>query len=107
MAAAKEEQRSSFRSVTIRSPLRLVSSAVLAALLLATAGAAWTTHLVVRDQERRLLTQRTAEVALALSDSIDALPGPLTDLGGILRASGGSVSEFDRAAQSASATGPT
>ena len=86
------------QEVTRRFPLRIVSATVLVVLVGASLAAAWGTRALVRSQERRLLTQRTSEVALVLNQSIAAIPQSLAGLGTTLQDTGGSITDFDRAA---------
>jgi hypothetical protein len=55
----------------------------------------------VKDQESRLLKERTNEIGLVLTSSISSLPGPLDVLGGVLRATNQSASAFGQASAAA------
>ncbi len=79
---------------------------ILAFLLVLTGVTFWGTRTIVRDQERRLLTERTHEVGLVLSTSIGAVPTSLSALGGILAATDGSTSAFTQAANTEVAANP-
>ena len=78
--------------------MRPVSVIVVVALLVVAVGAAWAAHVAVRDQERRLLKERTSEVGLVLSEAIGAIPASLTTLGDVLQATDSSLQAFQRAA---------
>ncbi|HTW20258.1 MAG TPA: PP2C family protein-serine/threonine phosphatase [Mycobacteriales bacterium] len=86
--------------------LRPLSIAVIVVMLVITGVGAWVTRVAVRDQERRLLKERTNEVGLVLDSSISALPVPLQVLGGVLRATHESPIAFERASAAAE-TGST
>lgn len=68
--------------------LHRFSAAVLAVLLALTGTAAWLTHVIVRDQENRLLRERANEVDLVLGTSITATTTQLSTLGTIARDGG-------------------
>src|SRR5689334_13784036 len=91
-----------------RPSLRSVSVLALVVALLGTALAVWFARLVVDDQQDRLLTERTDEVALVLTSSIATIPAQLSAQGGILRATNGSKAAYVRAATTdlAAATSP-
>jgi Stage II sporulation protein E (SpoIIE) len=75
-----------------------VATLVTAVLTVGAAGVgAWGTHSIVRDQERRLLTERGAEVGLLFTSAVSAITSSLTATRGVLRATDGSSSAFDRA----------
>lgn len=84
--------------------VRPVTVLVAFALFAATAAAAWATHIVVRDQESRLLSERANEVSLVLSTSLDQLAPSLSSLGEVLRVTNGSTTAFDAAANDATTT---
>ncbi len=86
--------------------LRRASLLVLAVLVGLSGAAAWVTHVVVRDQERRLLSERTSEVGLALNSSVTTIPSSLTAVGRILDATGGSLVAFTQEAGEDVAAGP-
>jgi hypothetical protein len=86
--------------------IRVVSAVVLGLLLVIAGLAAFGTHNVVRDQERRLLKERASEVSLVFTSSINALPQTLASLGGILQATHGSTAAFDETATQQVAAGP-
>ena len=86
--------------------LRVVSAVVLVVLLVVAALGAWGTHRLVRDQERRLLKERSAELGLVFTTSISALPQGLGSLGGLLQSTPASTAAFDEAAQKYIAAGP-
>ena len=67
-------------------PLTLV---VLLVVVAATLAASWATHNLVRDQENRLLQERTKEVALVLNEAVTSIQSGLTSLGTELRVPGG------------------
>src|SRR4051812_19914289 len=87
-------------------PLRRSSTLALVLALLATAGAAWAAFSLVHDQEHRLLKERASEIELVLTSAIDAIPAGLSAQGGILRATGGAVPAYERAAQEVVDAGP-
>ena len=78
---------------------RSLSLATIVALVItlgAAAFGAWGTHSVVRDQERRLLTERGAEVGLLFTSAVSGITSSLTATRGVLRATDGSSSAFQR-----------
>jgi hypothetical protein len=81
-----------------RPQLRSVSVLALVVALLGTAVAVWLATLVVDDQQDRLLTERTDEVALVFTSAVAAIPAQLSAQGGILRATNGSRPAYERAA---------
>jgi|GEM_PF-3844884 len=87
-----------------RWPLRPISILVIAGTLLLTGVASWSVYLVVRDQNRRLLKERAAEVALVLNTSTASIPAGLSAQGQVLRATGGSVDAYESSAQAAVST---
>ncbi len=89
-----------------RPQLRSVSVLALVVALLGTAVAVWFATLVVDDQQDRLLTERTDEVALVFTSAIAAIPAQLSAQGGILRATNGSRPAYERAATADLAASP-
>jgi hypothetical protein len=75
-------------------------------MLVITLVGAWTSRVAVKDQEARLLKERTNEIALVLTSSIGSLPAPLDVLGGVLRVTRESPVAF-RMASAAAETGTT
>jgi stage II sporulation SpoE-like protein len=90
----------------MRRHIRRLSFVVLIGLLAITAAGAWATKTAVKDQEAKLLHERTNEIGLVLTSDIAALPGPLDVLGGVLRATHNSAAAF-RQASTAAAAGST
>ena len=90
-----------------RSPLRLATILTVLVALGLTAAAVWFTFLGVRDQSRRLLKERTAEISLVLTQAIDAIPTSLQQLGAVLDATNGDVEAFKTAAQQEADASPT
>ena len=88
-----------------RSPLRTASGVALLVALVATVAGAWIIHVVVRDQEHRLLKERTGELSLVFTSAISAIPATLSTQGGILQATNDSLAAYERAAVSAVAAG--
>jgi serine phosphatase RsbU (regulator of sigma subunit) len=78
-----------------------VALAVATVMILITFAGAWAAHSAVRDQERKLLRERTNEIALVLNSAIGALPQPLDVLGGVLRATHNSPSAFRESTKAA------
>ena len=60
--------------------------------------AAWATHSVVRDQERRLLKERAGEVGLVFTSSVGAVTNSFNSFIGVLRVTGYSPNAFAKAA---------
>src|SRR4051794_37413339 len=79
-------------------PLRATSSLVLLVALLATGAAGWGVRTVVHDQEERLLKERSNELNLLLTNSLQSIQSTLSAQGGILKATNGSASAFEQAA---------
>jgi hypothetical protein len=80
----------------------------LLALLVAlgvTVAVTWATHLAVRDQENRLLKERTAELSLVFTSAINAISPTLNEQGTVLRVSHGSIPAFEQSAAAAVKTG--
>lgn len=90
-----------------RLPIRRASIVAALVALGLTGLATWGTYSVVNDQENRLLKERVSEVNLVLTASINGIPAGLQALGGILKATDGSVKAFDQAAAEAAAASPT
>lgn len=74
--------------------------AVLVALLV-TAGATWAANATERDQENRLLKERTAEVALVFNQAVQVIAPALDELGAVVKATHGSTSAFTTTASAA------
>jgi len=90
-----------------RLPLRAMSTIALLVALALTLGVTWAVHLAVHDQERRLLKERTSEVALVLTQAIDAIPASLQQQGAVLAATSGSVDAYVQAASNTLVNSPT
>jgi hypothetical protein len=89
------------RSAALISGSRRLNRATVAALvvlLALSAVASWGTHTIVRDQERRLLKERSAEVSLVFTVAISSIRTNLTSDLGVLVATNGAPSAFTRAA---------
>jgi serine phosphatase RsbU (regulator of sigma subunit) len=86
--------------------LRLATTIALLLGLVATTVTALIIGAVVRDQERRLLQERTDEIALVFRANLTAVRGQLTAQGGLLRATRGSPTAYTQAATQAVADGP-
>ena len=69
--------------------LRPLTLLVLLVVVAATLAAAWGTRNLVRDQENRLLQERTKEVALVLNEAVSSIQSGLASLGTELRVPGG------------------
>jgi hypothetical protein len=107
------------KGIGLRSPRRLsrgrisVAAVTALVLMLGVAGfAAWATHSVVRDQERRLLKERAGEVSLVFTSAIGTLSTSLNSTLAVLRATGPSAAAFAKATAqdgqpSSAATAPT
>lgn len=89
-----------------RRPLRAVSLLALFVVLAVTAGATWAVYLAVRDQEHRLLKERTAELALVFNSAIAAISPTLTEQGTVLRVTHGSMAAYQQTADAASKATP-
>lgn len=89
-----------------RGPVRGLSAIVLVVLLLAAAGAAWATRTVVRDQEHKLLSERTSEVGLILQTATAAVQAQLANAGTAARLTDGSQAAFVDATKVDVATTP-
>ena len=77
--------------------LRPLTLLVLLVVVAATLAAAWGTRNLVRDQENRLLQERTKEVALVLNEAVTSIQSDLASLGTELRVPGG-MARFPAAA---------
>ena len=60
---------------------------------------AWGTHSVVRDQQRRLLSERASEVGLLFTSAIGGVTSSLTATRGVLHATNGSSNAFASAVE--------
>ncbi len=89
-----------------RAGLRTASVVALLVAVAATLASAWIIHMAVRDQEHRLLKERTDEVGLVLTSGLSAIPAALSAQGGILQATSESPAAYQRAAARAVAAGP-
>jgi signal transduction histidine kinase len=69
--------------------LRPLTLAVLLIVVAATLAASWATRNLVRDQESRLLQERTKEVALVLNEAVGTIQSELATLGSQLQLPGG------------------
>ncbi|HJV08173.1 MAG TPA: histidine kinase dimerization/phospho-acceptor domain-containing protein, partial [Acidimicrobiales bacterium] len=74
--------------------LRSLSIVFLAVLISASLAAAWTVRGLVREHERVLLKERSAEVNLVLGNLISNVHSRLTLIGTVVRVSGGSATSF-------------
>ncbi len=103
MAVAARRGRPAAR----RSWGRLSLATLVAVILtLGAAGAgAWATHSIVRDQERRLLTERASEVGLLFTSAVGSITSSLTATRGVLQATDGSPGVFARAVRADVDTG--
>jgi hypothetical protein len=81
--------------------IRRLSLAVLIVLVAITVVGSWAARTAVKDQEAKLLHERTNEIGLVLTADIGALPGPLDVLGGVMRATDNSPAAFRQASASA------
>src|SRR4051812_12756219 len=90
-------------AVRHRAGLHRPTVVVLLLSLLAAVGVAWTTHVVVADQEERLLRSRVAELDLFLTTTIDSTASSLSAQGAVLQATGGSRPAYERVAGAQSA----
>jgi hypothetical protein len=86
--------------------LRTASVAALVLALAVTAVLSWATHVVVHDQEHRLVKERAGEVGLLLTSAIGAIPSELAAQGGILQATHGSRAAYEHSATATVAAGP-
>jgi serine phosphatase RsbU (regulator of sigma subunit) len=88
-----------------RRPLRPSSLLALLLSLAITGGLTWAAHLAVRDQEHRLLKERTAELGLVFNSAVNAISPALTEQGAVLRLSKGSVATYQQSAAEAVSAG--
>ena len=79
-------------------PFHWLPASVLVALALATVGATLTTHVVVSDQDSRLLKERATEVSLVLNASLSSVSTTMAELGHVAR-DGGTAMFTKEAAQ--------
>src|SRR4051812_35818416 len=84
-----------------RQPLRPVTLIALLVALAITGVVTWAVHLAVRDQEQRLLKERTAELGLVFNSAVAAITPTMSEQGTVLRVTHGSVSAFQDAADAA------
>jgi signal transduction histidine kinase len=91
---------------TRRGPVRLLSVVTLVVLLVASVAAAWATRQVVRDQEHRLLTERTSEINLILGLATSTVQSNLANAGTAAKLTGGSQAAFVDATRQDVATTP-
>ncbi len=87
---------------------RRIATGALAALVLllaATGLAAWGTHTIVRDQERRLLNERAAEVGLVFTSAASSISSSFNAAVAVLRVTGATAPGLTKAAAAASTTG--
>ena len=84
-----------------RQPLRLVTLIALLISLAITGAVTWAIHLAVRDQEHRLLNERTAELGLVFNSAVAAIGPTLSEQGTVLRVTHNSVAAYQDAADTA------
>jgi len=84
-----------------RQPLRVATLIALLIALAITGAVTWAVHSGVRDQEQRLLKERTAELGLVFNSAVAAITPSLTEQGTVLRVTNGSVPAFQQAADAA------
>src|SRR4051794_7783772 len=84
-----------------RQPLRVVTLIALLIALAITGAVTWVVHAAVRDQEHRLLKERTAELGLVFNSAVAAITATMAEQGTVLRVTHGSVSAFQEAADAA------
>ena len=89
-----------------RLPLRVVTLIALVLALAITGAVSWAVHLAVRDQEQRLLKERTAELGLVFNSAIAAISPTLSEQGTVLRVTRGSVVAYQQSADAAAKTTP-
>jgi hypothetical protein len=89
-----------------RRSLRPASVFALLIMLLITGGAAWLVHAALRDQERRLLKERSSEIGLVLTQAINAIPAGLAEQGAALRYSSRPTEAYRQVADRAVKAGP-
>jgi serine phosphatase RsbU (regulator of sigma subunit) len=78
--------------------LNKATVAALVVMLVIAAVGAWGTHTIVRDQERRLVKERAAEIGLVFTTAINGIRTSLTSDRSVLVATAGSGSAFVKAA---------
>ena len=84
-----------------RQPLRVVTLVALLIALAITGAVTWAVHLAVRDQEHRLLKERTAELGLVFNSAVAAIGPTLSEQGTVLRVTHDSVAAYQEAADTA------
>src|SRR3954471_7169040 len=84
-----------------RQPLRVATLIALVLALAVTGAVTWAVHLAVRDQEHRLLKERTAEVGLVFHSAVAAIGPTLNEQGTVLRVTHDSVAAYQEAADAA------
>src|SRR3954453_24124946 len=84
-----------------RQPLRVVTLIALLIALAITGAVTWAVHLAVRDQEHRLLNERTAELGLVFNSAVAAIGPALSEQGTVLRVTHNSVAAYQDAADTA------
>ena len=84
-----------------RQPLRVATLIALVLALGVTAAVTWATHLAVRDQEHRLLKERTAELGLVFNSAIAAISPSMSEQGTVLRVTHGNLAAYQMAADTA------
>src|SRR5881409_1701919 len=84
-----------------RQPLRVATLIALVIALAITGAVTWAVHSGVRDQEQRLLKERTAELGLVFNSAVAAITPSLTEQGTVLHVTNGSVAAFQQAADAA------
>lgn len=89
-----------------RGRLRWATVIALLIALVATGALTWLVHVLVRDQERRLLRERAAELTLVLTAVVSPVESALEDQAEVLRATGNSREAYTRAVQDALANNP-
>src|SRR4051794_14692840 len=89
-----------------RQPLRAATLIAVVLALAITGAVAWAVHLAVRDQEQRLLNERTAELGLVFNSGIAAIGPTMSEQGTVLRVTHGSVAAYQQAADAAAKSTP-
>src|SRR3954453_8911501 len=84
-----------------RQPLRVVTLIALLIALAITGAVTWAVHLAVRDQEQRLLKERTAELGLVFNSAVAAIGPTMNEQGTVLRVTHNSVAAYQDAADAA------
>jgi hypothetical protein len=95
------EQRRPSSATAVSHRFRRLSLVIVLVMVAITVVGSLAARAAVRDQESRLLTERTNEIGLVLTSAIGDLPGPLDVLGGVLRATNESPSAFGQASAAA------